>query len=188
MSTEIDADRRGLSASDVPGDEVELRYAARSIWADLARGIGGLTLSLAPLALASPPWPVFLGLFGLAALFAAFLLQTWRRGESAVRLSEGGIVLLSGTGSRGLAWRDLERVRLRWFGPRRAGAGWLDLELCGGGERLTVTSGLAGFEQVLGQAVAAAERNGVELEAVSRANLAEVLAARGPAGSSAPRG
>ncbi len=176
---------------DGPGNAVELRYLASSIWADLARAAGGLALSLVPLAAGGPPWPVSLGLLALAALFAVFLVQSWRRGRSLVRLSEDGVALLSGGGARQLAWRDLGHLRLRWFGPRRRGAGWLDLELrgSGSGERLSFTSGLAGFEQLLERAVLAADRNGVELEPVTRANLAEVRAVvRGPAGSWAPRG
>ena len=174
----------------VPEDGIELRYAAGAIRADLARAAAGLALASAAIA-ARPPWPVALGLVGLAALFATFLLQTRRRGRSAVRLGAHGITLvLPSSRSRRLAWRDLERLRLRWFGPRRPGAGWLDLELRGGGERLTLNSSLGRFDLVLDQAVRAAERNGVELGPVTRANLAAV---RGSVrddrpGSWAPRG
>ena len=110
-----------------------------------------------------------------------------------MRITEEGIELV-GEQDRRLAWRELDLLRLRWFGPRRQGAGWLDLELRGAGKRIAVTSGLEGFDLVLGRALAAAERNGVVLEAVTQANVAAVLreaeraALKDPAGSSAPRG
>lgn len=185
MSNPADA---GEPRPHTPGGAIELRYLAPSIWGDLARAVGGLTVSLAALALGDPPWPLFLGLSALAALFAAFLTQSWRRGRSLVRLSEDGVALVYADGTHRLAWRDLQQLRLRWFGARRPGAGWLDLELRGDGQRLSFTSGLAGFERLLEQAALAAERNGVALEPVTRANLAEARAVRGPAGSSAPRG
>lgn len=177
----------------VPEDDLELAYRRRAIFADLARGAGGLALVLWPLGALSPAWPVAFGLAALGGLFAVFLFQTWRRAQLRVRLGDEGIAV-SGPRPRRLRWRELRSLRLRWFGPRRSGAGWLDLELAGDGERIALTSTLEGFEEVLERAVAAAERNGVALEPVTRANLAawRGRAARGPlrspAGSSAPRG
>lgn len=177
----------------VSGDELELGYRTGPIVADLARAGAGLVLVLTPLVMLTPSWPVALGLLGLAALFAVFLHQSWRRRGTRVRITEEGIELV-GEQDRRLAWRELDLLRLRWFGPRRQGAGWLDLELRGAGKRIAVTSGLEGFDLVLGRALAAAERNGVVLEAVTQANVAAVLreaeraALKDPAGSSAPRG
>jgi len=168
----------------VSGDDLELGYRRAPLLADLARAAAGMVLVLLPLAFLSPPWPVALGLTGLAALFAVFLRQTWRRRSMHVRLGPDGIVL-AGNGDRRcrrLAWSDLDGLRLRWFGARRVGAGWLDLELRGGGQRIAITSALNGFDLVLDRALAAAERNGVRLEPLTRANLEAARGAppRGP--------
>ena len=188
-------DEGKLSRLSVSGDDLELSYRRSPILADLGRAAAGLVLALVPLVLLSPAWPVALGLLGLAILFAAFLRQTWRRRGTRVRLA-GDAIVLAGPQEQRLAWRDLELLRLRWFGPRREGAGWLDLELRGGGgERIGLTSALEGFELVLARALAEARRNGVLLEPVTQANLTAVLdraaarpaPVRAPAGSSAPR-
>lgn len=181
MPTEALAGPSAMGRAAIPGDDLELGYRWAPIWADLLRAGGGLGLALLPLVLLTPPWPVALGLVALGAVFALFLLQTWRRQHSLIRLSEEGIAVTGAT-ERALAWRDLDRLRLRWFGPRRqGGGGWLDLELSGRGQRIAVTSALDGFELVLDRALAAAERNGVALEPVTRANLEAALgAAPGP--------
>jgi hypothetical protein len=155
----------------VSGDDLELGYRRAPILADLARSTAGMVLVLLPLAFLSPPWPVALGLAGLAVLFVVFLHQTWRRRSLRVRLEPDGIVLVGDGDRRRLAWSDLDGLRLRWFGARRVGAGWLDLELRGGGQRIAITSALNGFDLVLERALAAAERNGVRLEPLTRANL-----------------
>lgn len=158
-------------ARGISQDDVELSYRPYPILADLGRAGAGLALTIAPLFLLAPPWPVAAGLVGLAALFAVFLHQTWQRSRTRILLRLDGIEL-TGASARFLAWDDLDRLRLRWFGRHRPGAGWLDLELRGGGSRFSVTSSLEGFELVLQRALAAAERNGVAIEPLTRANLA----------------
>jgi hypothetical protein len=160
----------------LPGDAVELAYRTGPLLADYGRAAGGLALALAPLLLLQPPWPVQLGLVGLAVLFAAFLVQTWRRQHSRLLLTPAGVALVGPHEGR-IAWAELDGLRLRWFGSRRPGGsgGWLELELRGGGQRIVVTSALRRFEDVLADAVDAAERNRLPLEPATRTNIAAVL-------------
>ena len=162
---------RGASDHEVSGYDIELSYRRLPMAADLLRAGAGLGLTL----LLDPPWPAALALLGLAALFGCFLWQTWQRQRCQIRLDPVGITL-TGRRQRHLAWRDLAGLRLRWFGQRQPGRGWLDLELRDGRNRITVTSALEGFELVLRRALDAAERNGVTLEPVTQANLAAAAA------------
>jgi hypothetical protein len=156
---------------------VDLAYRTAPLVADYLRACAGLALAGVPLVAADPGWPVGLGLLALVVLFLVFLAQTWQRQRSRVRLSAGGVALLAGA-ERRLAWRDLDALRLRWFGSRRQGKGWLELELRAGGERFVVTSALERFDAVVAEAVNAARDNGLPLEPSTRANLEALL---GPA-------
>lgn len=161
---------------------MELAYRTAPLLADYGRALGGLALALLPLLLLEPPWPVRLGLLALAALFAAFLAQTRQRHRARLRLTQDGLTLLGSPGGQ-VAWGELDGLRLRWFGGHRpgAGAGWLELELMGGGGRLVVTSALERFDEVLARAVDAAERRGIELEPATRANALAALGRARPA-------
>jgi hypothetical protein len=153
---------------------VDLVYRTVPRIADYLRACAGLALAGVPLVVADPAWPVWLGLLALVVLFLVFLAQTWQRQRSRVRLSTSGVALLAGA-ERRLAWRDLDALRLRWFGSRRQGRGWLELELRGGGERLVMTSALERFDTVVAEAVHAARDNGLSLEPSTRANVEALL-------------
>ena len=84
-------------------------------------------------------------------------------------------VALVDRAQRRLTWDQLERLRLRWFGSRRQGKGWLELELAGGGQRLVLSSALEGFDRVVAAAVAAARANDVALEPATSANIEALL-------------
>ena len=159
---------------DAPSGEVELAYRRVSMLADYFRGWAGLALSCLPLLTMRPTWPIGLGLIALSCLFVLFLWQTWRRQHSRLRLDRSGVALL-GSEVRQVAWRDLDGLRLRWFGTRRHGRGWLELELRGGGDRLVVTSALERFDLVVADAVQAANDRGLPLEPATRANVEALL-------------
>jgi hypothetical protein len=170
MTIDAASIRPAMSLSDIPESDLELSYHSRAVVADVLRAGSGLTLTLAPLVFLAPSWPVAAGLIALAGLFGVFLYQTlWRR-SSRVRLGRERIALVD-SDVHELAWHDLDGLRLRWFGPRRPGAGWLDLELRGGHERIAITSALEGFELVLERSLAAATRNGIVLEPFTQANV-----------------
>lgn len=159
---------------DAAWGEVELGYRRMPMLADYFRGGTGLGLSGLPLVTMQPSWPIGLALLALAGLFAGFLRQTWRRQHSRLRLAASGVALIGNDG-RQVAWRELDGVRLRWFGTRRQGHGWLELELRGSGSRLVVTSALDRFDQVVADAVQAANDRGLRLEPATRANIEALL-------------
>jgi hypothetical protein len=154
--------------------EIELAYRRLPLLADYFRGWAGIALAALPLFTMAPSWPVTLGLVALIGLFMGFLVQTWRRQHSRVRLVPSGVTVI-GDDQRELAWRDLDGLRLRWFGSRSQGRGWLELELRGGGVRLVVTSALDRFDDVVAEAVQAANDRGLPLEPATRANVEALL-------------
>ena len=157
-----------------PSGEVELAYRRVAMLADYFRGWTGLALSCLPLLTMRPTWPIGFGLLALSCLFALFLCQTWRRQHSRLRLDRSGVSLV-GSDARQVRWGELEGLRLRWFGTRRNGRGWLELELRGGGTRLVVTSALERFDLVVADAVQAANDRGLPLEPSTRANVEALL-------------
>lgn len=154
--------------------EVELSYRMAPLVGDYLRGAAGLALTTVPLIAFDPAWPVMVGLTALTAMFAVFLVQTWRRQHVRVLLGPSGVALVDHA-QRRLAWNRLERLRLRWFGSRRQGKGWLELELAGDGQRLVLSSALEGFDRVVAMAVAAARDNDVALEPATSANIQALL-------------
>jgi hypothetical protein len=150
-----------------------LRYPVGSLYLDYLRCALGLALTAGPLLLLDLAGAVAALLAALGLLFAWFGARTLVRQLSRVELSGEGIAL-SGPVPRHLAWRDLERMRLAYYAPRRArDDGWLQLTLSGGGSRpIRLDSTLSGFDQVLGQASRAARAKALPLDAATHANLA----------------
>jgi hypothetical protein len=176
MTRAINSETDGSTHHDASSGEVELTYRRVSMLADYFRGWAGLALSCLPLLTMRPTWPIGLGLLALSGLFVLFLWQTWRRQHSRLRLDRSGVALI-GRQVHQVAWRDLDDLRLRWFGTRRQGRGWLELELRGGGSRLVVTSALDRFDLLVADAVQAANNRRLALEPATRANV-EVLLGR----------
>lgn len=187
---------RNNAHRDITVSQVELAYRTAPLVADYLRAAAGIGLCAIPLATMQPVWPVALVLAGLLVMFGGFLAQTWRRQHTRVLLAPSGVAL-SGRPERRLAWTELKGLRLRWFGTRRQGRGWLELELSGNGRRLVISSALQQFEAVVAAACKAARANGIALDAPTAANIDALLrrpAAAAPApptrpdGSWAPRG
>jgi len=143
------------------------RYPAASLSRDYLRaGIGiAITFPLLLFAEATPAVAVILG--GLAALFAGFALRTLGRQFAAVEVGGTAIAV----GRKRIPWARLDAVRLRWFGRRRSGAGWMDMRLRGAGTRITIDSELDGFLDIARRAARAAVANGLTLSEATRANF-----------------
>jgi hypothetical protein len=140
---------------------------------DYLRAALGLALCAGPLLLLEVADGVALLLGALGVVFAWFGGRTIIRQLTRVELSRDAVMLL-GPLSRRLAWRDLERMQLAYYAPRRARAqGWLQLTLRGaGGRPIRIDSTLPGFEQVLDHAVRAAGARALPLDGATVANLA----------------
>lgn len=148
-------------------------YPATALYPDYLRVAFGLTLTAGPLLLldlAAVPAGL---LGGLALLFGWFGMRTGMRQMSSIELSPEALTV-HGPLERRLAWRQLERLKLAYYAPRRArDGGWLQLSLrAAAGQPIRMESSLDGFDQVLRRAVTAAAANGLELDPTTQANLA----------------
>jgi hypothetical protein len=162
----------------------EHRYPTATIWADYLRAAGGLALTLGPLLLLDLASALAVLFAGLAVLFAWFGLRTALRQASRIELSPDGIAQ-RGPLERRLRWRELSRVKLAYYGPRRARErGWLQLTLKGSDRRaIRIDSTLDGFDRVMRQVKAAVAARDLPLDAATLSNLATLGVARRPDGS-----
>jgi hypothetical protein len=155
---------------------LELSYCRGPLLADYGRSGLGFLLCAPPLVLADMlPW-VRVALAAMTVLFLYFGWQTWRRQRTIVRVCSTAIELVGGQQAR-LAWSELGRLRLRFFGSRREGrGGWMELQLEGdGGQQIAVLSSLERFDAVVDQAEQAASAKRLPLDAATEANLACLL-------------
>jgi hypothetical protein len=149
-----------------------VRYPTGSLYPDYARTAFGLAVTLGPMLLLDLADGVAVLLGGLGLLFAWFGGRTMVRQLTSIELS-GDAVRVLGPAPRRLAWRDLERLKLAYYAPRRAREdGWLQLTLSGAGSRpIRVDSTLPGFDRVLAHATRAARANALSLDRATQANL-----------------
>lgn len=152
----------------------EYRYSAAAVNGDLARAAIGLALCSAPIVLVSlQPWLILL-LTVPAGLFALFGARTWLRRGLRITVDDNGIAA-SGPAATQIAWRNLERFKLSYFSTRRDRSnGWMQLSLRGPTGRLSVDSGLDGFDEVCQRAFHAATENEIDLSGATLRNLAEL--------------
>jgi hypothetical protein len=145
-----------------------LRYPWGAIAGDYARAGAGVAFTVALIVFARPAPVAVVVLGALAGLFALFALNTARRHWARVCLRRDDIAL----SGRSIRWSRLSGVRLRYFGRRRESAdGWMELTLKSSTTRIRVDSSLDGFLDIARAALAAAQANGVALNAASRANF-----------------
>ena len=104
-------------------------------------------------------------------------LRTLQRQFSVVSLSDQGVTCRDYR-SRRIFWRDLENLKLRFFGSRRRATkdrlAFLQLTLEGGGVRLVLESSLEDFEYVTWRAARALRENHISLDSTTAANLAAI--------------
>ena len=76
-----------------------------------------------------------------------------------------------------MAWGDLQRLKLRYFGTKRqtrAEGGFMQLKLKGGGRSLTYDSGIEGFDFLAWRAAKALRENGHSVDPTSAGNLSSL--------------
>lgn len=154
-------------------------YPASAMIGDYVRAAAGLVPAGAIFATTSvAPVPAVL-LGGFALVFGIFGLRTALRHYSSVELSDIGIRSF-GLAQRAIAWVELERMKLSYYSTRRdRKSGWMQLELYGGGTKLSLDSRLAGFDEVVRRAAEAAHERQLQLSESTAANL-EALGVRVP--------
>ncbi len=148
-----------------------LRYRRSDILLDYGRAALGASLSGAVLAAQASP-AVAMAAGGLTALFGVFAVRTVLRQIMRYDVSSSGIVATGWRQVR-LEWAKLDRLKLRYYAPRRKRAkGWMTLTLGASGQRLSLDSTLPEFERIAALAVAAAQQNGVVFDDFTMGNLA----------------
>ncbi len=125
-------------------------------------------------------WLIFMAAAGLCVTYLAML---WLRASSQWVVSDIGIeqqahgvfrsMPVGPFTAQKIDWTDLTGLRLKYFATRRDQEnGWFELTLVGPRGKITLHDSLTGFDAVLRQAAAAAEKNGVPFNEVTRANIA----------------
>lgn len=150
------------------------RYPAKALVGDYLRGAVGLGIGTG-LLIAAPLSVPTLGIGGgLVLLFGVFGVRTLARNLARVAIT-GETLRRSGLGTRVLAWNDLERVKLRYYGTRRqdkdGGGGFMQLTLKGPGASFTFESSMDGFRYIAWRAAKALRDNGRSIDPTSAGNL-----------------
>lgn len=161
-----------------------LYYPLARLWPDYLRAGLGLAICLGLLLFAAPQSVIFAVLSGMSLLLAWLAAVTFWRQQFEIQLDTSGVACHGrwGWGKRlVLPWREVRKVTLRYYSTRRdRSEGWLRVTIEGAGGTLRADSELIGFPDLVGQALAAAERNGVSIDEATRLNAARLPALRGP--------
>ncbi len=108
---------------------------------------------------------------GFAALFLLFGMRTAVRHATRIVTDQTGLAA-SGPLAAKIRWAELDRLKLSYYSTRRDRRdGWMQLELRAGRSRLRLDSRIIGFEELVAWAAQAAIARGLELDAVTAANL-----------------
>ena len=159
-------------------------YPASAMIGDYLRAAAGLVPTGAIFAtMPVAPVPATL-LGGFAIVFGIFGLRTALRHNTSIEMTDTEIraygLLANGLIERTISWAELDRLRLSYFSTRRdRKSGWMQLELAGGGARLSLDSRIAGFGEVVRRAADAAHERQLHVSESTAANL-EALGVRVP--------
>jgi hypothetical protein len=154
-------------------------YPASAMIGDYLRAAAGLVPAgaiFATIPIAPVPATV---LGGFAIVFGIFGLRTALRHNTTIEMTDSEISA-RGLVERTIAWTELDRLRLAYFSTRRdRKSGWMQLELAGGGAKLSLDSRIAGFGEVVRRAAEAAADRHLRVSEATAANL-EALGVRVP--------
>lgn len=152
----------------------ELRYPLRTLVGDYLRAIAGLALGAYVLIAVDASFWILVVFGGMALLFLVFGLRTVQRHLAVVALSNEGIACRDFS-TKKIYWRDLEQVKLRFYGMRRRaqseGSGFMQLTLRGGRVKITMDSSLDSFDLVAWRAAKAARDNALSLDPATAGNF-----------------
>ena len=159
-------------------------YPASAMIGDYLRAAAGLVPAgaiFATMPVAPVPATV---LGGFAIVFGIFGLRTALRHNTSIEMTDTELraygLLANGLIERTISWAELDRLRLSYFSTRRdRKSGWMQLELAGGGARLSLDSRIDGFGEVVRRAADAAHERQLQVSESTAANL-EALGVRVP--------
>jgi hypothetical protein len=153
----------------------EHRYERREIIKDAVRGGVGFAFVIVPATFA-PHMGVLQSIFiFLAVLFAGYLVRTWARSRTYLRLSENGVEAIGPMGSA-IAWSDVTDVTLKYYSTQRdRTGGWVHLVIKGvpttGRAKISTDSALVEFDVVVAACADAALRNSLAISEATAENF-----------------
>lgn len=148
-----------------------LRYPLPALLGDYARGALGFALTGGPVLFVDMARVLFWIFAVVAAVFAAFLVRTAIRHQTALRVDEVGVAT-SPPLAKTIPWDALAQVKLRYFSTRRDKEnGWMQLILRGNGKTISAESMLTDFDRLAERVAEEALARGVELDDLSRSNF-----------------
>jgi hypothetical protein len=157
------------------------RYPTAALAGDYARAGAGLALTVPPLALLHLNLAVATIFAGLIGLFAVFGGRTLLRQRAVIEMDETAIHS-SGPPAVRLEWAALDDLKLAYYATRRDGsAGWMQLALRAGRQRLRLDSRIDGFAAIATRAAEAARRRHIVLNTATANNLASLGITAAPA-------
>ena len=149
------------------------RYPPNTLIGDYLRAAAGLGVGLGVLVYV-PTGLAVTAVFGsVAALFGAFGARTLHRQVTKVAVTDEEVARAA-FGTRVLPWRDLEKVKLRYYGTRRqqrGAGGFMQLTLKGAGTNLVFESNLQGFDYIVWRTARAVRQNRISLDPTSAGNM-----------------
>ncbi|MDA0340635.1 MAG: hypothetical protein O3B74_03450 [Proteobacteria bacterium] len=148
------------------------RYAMKTLRGDYIRGGIGVAVT-GSLLVGATTVTIFQYLLTAAALlFVGFVLRTWLRHRTVFELSEEG-VWANGPMGKALRWSEITEIRLRYFSTQRDRKnGWFQLTLKSPAGKVSVDSGLDGFDAVLEATASAIRVNQLEISESTAENFA----------------
>ena len=165
------------------------RYSDGALLPDYLRAAAGLAVGGALLIFAEVSSVMFYIAAAMVILFAAFLLRLLARRATPIETDSGGLSALpSWGGGRRIDWKEMQHVAIRYYSTRRDRSdGWLQLDVRGGGRRISADSTISDFPALVTAVTVAARARGIELSSTTLANLG-VLNTSGAAGGNGVEG
>ena len=153
---------------------IVLHWAKRAVYADLARGGGGLLLSLAGTFSSEPLSIAHLACVGFSVLFASYLAHGAIKLAGHVTIDDFGVqVTRPPLPEKRMAWKDTSGFEVRHFtlGQFRKKS-LVDLKLTSASGSILLDDGLQNFQQAVQACCNAAQAQGIGVSESTRLNLA----------------
>jgi len=149
------------------------RYSDTALLPDYLRAAAGFGIGLALLIFTEVSSVMFYIAAGLTGLFLAFSLRLLARRLTPIEIDGAGIAASPAWGGgKRIDWEAIQDVAIRYFSTKRDRSdGWLQLDVRGGGRRISADSTISDFPGLVTAVTSAARQRGIELSPTTLANL-----------------
>jgi hypothetical protein len=150
------------------------QYPLSSLYGDYIRAAIGVLFFGMPLYFVKDSPILSTILTGILLVFIGFAAKIALRQLTIIETEEEGIIANGPLGRR-IAWRDINKVALKFYSTRRdKNEGWMQLTLYSATEKMTLESSLDGFNDVADAVVQAGFRNNAEMDETTMENIASM--------------